>query len=112
MTPFKAMGMDFAEVKRVCDDCTIAGFKAIYEAVPAKPFRFLYFSADGVPSDPSKKPLLMGDYLVMRVSRSAMRPLAGLVYDPLLTCAYPFLIHRARLHGKSQTFLRNTRMCR
>lgn len=40
----------------------------MYEAGPAKPFRFLYFSADGTPDDPSKKPAILGDYQVMRVS--------------------------------------------
>lgn len=69
MTPFKSWGMDFAEVKRVCQDCTLAGFKAIYEAGPARPFRFLYFSGDGVPTDPNAaKPKILGDYMMMRVS--------------------------------------------
>ena len=68
VTPFRSGGFDFAEVKRVCQDCTLAGFKAIYEAGPARPFRFLYFSAEGTPQDPSKRPFIMGDYQVMRVS--------------------------------------------
>ena len=68
MTPFRTGKFDFEEVKRVCQDCTLAGFKAMYEGGPAKPFRFLYVSADGTPEDPSKRPTLMGDYQVMRVS--------------------------------------------
>ena len=63
----RAQGMDAAEVRRVCKDCTLAGFRAIYESNPASPFRFLYVSGDGVPSDLSKKPLLMGNYMIMRV---------------------------------------------
>ncbi|KAJ5724054.1 hypothetical protein N7488_002089 [Penicillium malachiteum] len=66
ITPFRAGNFPFAEVKRVCQDCTLAGFKAIYEAGPQRPFRFLYFSAEGTPRDPSKRPMLMGDYQVMR----------------------------------------------
>lgn len=69
MTPFKSWSMDFAEVKRVCQDCTLAGFKAINEAGPARPFRFLYFSGDAVPNDPNAaKPAFLGDYIMMRVS--------------------------------------------
>jgi hypothetical protein len=68
VTPFRSGGFDFAEVKRVCQDCTLAGFKAIHEAGPARPFRFLYFSAEGTPQDPSQRPYFLGDYQVMRVS--------------------------------------------
>lgn len=68
VTPIKGMNMDFAEVKRVCQTCTLEGFKAIQEAKPAKPFRFVYFSAEGLPQDPLAKPLLLGEYRLMRVS--------------------------------------------
>lgn len=68
MTPFRTGRFDFAEVKRVCQDCTIAGFKAMYESGLARPFRFLYFSAEGTPRDPTNKPVFMGDYQIMRVS--------------------------------------------
>ncbi|PWY73033.1 hypothetical protein BO70DRAFT_364783 [Aspergillus heteromorphus CBS 117.55] len=72
VTPFRTGSFDFAEVKRVCQDCTLAGFKAMYEAGPTRPFRFLYFSADGTPRDPSKKPAIMGDYQVMRCETELM----------------------------------------
>ncbi|KAJ5710069.1 hypothetical protein N7493_009661 [Penicillium malachiteum] len=72
ITPFRASNFPFAEVKRVCQDCTLAGFKAIYEARPKSPFRFLYFSAEGTPQDPSKRPMLMGDYQVMRCNTENM----------------------------------------
>jgi len=69
VTPTKSSRSEFAEVKRVCYDCTMAGFKAIYEAGPARPFRFLYFSGAAVMDDPkAKKPFYLGDYMVMRVS--------------------------------------------
>ncbi|KAJ5893426.1 hypothetical protein N7495_005117 [Penicillium taxi] len=72
VTPFRTSSFDFAEVKRVCQDCTLAGFKAMYESGPAKPFRFLYFSADGTPRDPTKRPVIMGDYQVMRCETELM----------------------------------------
>jgi hypothetical protein len=40
----------------------------MYQAGPARPFRFIYLSAEGTPRDPSKKPPIMGDYQIMRVS--------------------------------------------
>ncbi|KAJ6021032.1 hypothetical protein N7540_006536 [Penicillium herquei] len=72
ITPFRASNFPFAEVKRVCQDCTLAGFKAIYDAGPKSPFRFLYFSAEGTPRDPSHRPILMGDYQVMRSNTENM----------------------------------------
>jgi hypothetical protein len=67
VTPFKSRGVDFAEVKRICQDCTLAGLKAMYEAGPAKPFRFLYLSGEGTPRDLTKKPPFMAQYQLMRV---------------------------------------------
>ena len=67
ITPFRTGSFDFAEVKRVCQDCTKLGFEAMYQAGPARPFRFIYLSAEGTPRDPSKKPAIMGDYQIMRV---------------------------------------------
>lgn len=69
MTPLRSRSFDFAEVKRVCQTCTLAGFKAIYEAGPARPFRFVYFSGEGITPDLARKPRFMGDYMLMRVSR-------------------------------------------
>lgn len=40
----------------------------MYEAGPARPFRFLYFSVKGTPLDSTNKPALMGDHRIMRVS--------------------------------------------
>lgn len=39
----------------------------MYEAAPARPFRFMYLSAEGITRDPTKKPLIMPDYNIMRV---------------------------------------------
>lgn len=67
VTPVKSRGVAFAEIKRICQDCALVGLKAMKDAGPSKPFRFVYLSGDPVPRDPTqKKPLLMGDYLAMR----------------------------------------------
>lgn len=70
VTPTKSKLMDVADVKRVCHDYTMTGLQAMYEAEPAKPFRFLYMSGYMSQRDPSKKPFLLGDYAVMRVSQT------------------------------------------
>ncbi|CAG8935899.1 unnamed protein product [Penicillium salamii] len=72
ITPFRIKKFDFAEVKRVCQDCTKIGFEAMYQAGPARPFRFVYLSADGTPRDPTKKPAIWGDYQVMRCNTELM----------------------------------------
>ncbi|OOG00093.1 hypothetical protein ASPCADRAFT_203986 [Aspergillus carbonarius ITEM 5010] len=66
ITPFRQIQFDFAEIKRVCQACTAEGFNAIYEAGPARPFRFLYVSGSGTPRDPTRRPMVWGDYQVMR----------------------------------------------
>jgi len=68
ITPFKIGKLGFAEIKRVCQTCAVAGLKAICEANPvsAKPTKFVYMSAEGTPQDLTKKPFMMGDYQIMR----------------------------------------------
>ncbi|KAK7912188.1 hypothetical protein PG985_014669 [Apiospora marii] len=68
ITPGRLYQFDFAEVKRVCQDCTMAGLKAVSEANTdsAKTTTFVYMSAEGTPEDLTKKPFFMGDYLLMR----------------------------------------------
>ncbi|KAJ5372765.1 hypothetical protein N7517_004771 [Penicillium concentricum] len=72
VTPFRTGGFDFAEVKRVCQDCTKLGFEAMYKAGPARPFRFMYLSAQGTPRDPTERPIIMADYQVMRCNTELM----------------------------------------
>jgi hypothetical protein len=67
--------MDFEEVRRVSHTCTLEGFKAMYEAGPATPFRFLYFCGTGIPDELSTKPLILGDFRLMRVSQT--RPVSA-----------------------------------
>ncbi|KGO46098.1 hypothetical protein PEX1_064980 [Penicillium expansum] len=93
---------DFAEVKRVCQDCTLAGFKAMYEAGPAKPFRFIYFSADGTPRDPTKKPAIMGDYQVMRCETELMVIKFPAQYPGVEICiAQPGVVVNSTSFGRS-----------
>ncbi|KAJ5682235.1 hypothetical protein N7462_005400 [Penicillium macrosclerotiorum] len=68
VTPFRTGGFDFAEVKRVCQECTLLGFEAIYRAGPSRPFRFLYFSAEGTSQGPAEESSawFMRDYQIMR----------------------------------------------
>ncbi|KAJ5650222.1 uncharacterized protein N7484_003945 [Penicillium longicatenatum] len=93
VTPFRSGGFDFAEVKRVCQDCTSAGFKAVYEAGPARPFRFLYFSAEGTPQDPSQRPYFLGDYQVMRCETENMVRKFQTQYEETKVCiAHPGVV--------------------
>lgn len=58
-------------MRRICQDFTIAGMAAMYEAGPAKPFRFLYMSGTATNRDPNQKPgWFMPEYTQMRVSLS------------------------------------------
>jgi hypothetical protein len=59
--------MPFEDVKRICQDYTIAGLKAMHEAHPAKPFRFLYVSGIGTVRDPKVTPMFEPKYAWMRV---------------------------------------------
>ncbi|KAJ5510199.1 hypothetical protein N7453_002302 [Penicillium expansum] len=70
--PLHTGGFDFAEVKRVCQDCTKLRFEAMYEAGPARPFRFMYLSAENIPRDPTKRPVVMADYHNMRRNTELM----------------------------------------
>ncbi|KAJ5922023.1 hypothetical protein N7516_009726 [Penicillium verrucosum] len=71
LTPLQA-DFDFTEVKRVCQDCTKLGFEAMYEAGPARPFRFIYLSAEGTPRDPTKDPVILPDFFIMRRNTELM----------------------------------------
>ncbi|KAJ6093073.1 hypothetical protein N7486_008362 [Penicillium sp. IBT 16267x] len=93
VTPFRAGSFDFAEVKRVCQDCTLAGFKAIYESGPARPLRFLYFSAEGTPQDASQRPFFLGDYQVMRCETENMVRKFPTLYEGTQICiAHPGVV--------------------
>ncbi|KAJ5592334.1 hypothetical protein N7537_009238 [Penicillium hordei] len=71
LTPLQP-GIDFAEVKRVCQDYTKLGFEAMCEAGPARPFRFIYLSAGGTPRDPTKDPVILPEFFIMRCNTELM----------------------------------------
>lgn len=78
ITPGRASTYDFAEVRRVCQDCTMAGLEALREANSgaSNPVKFVYLSGHGVSQDFATKPLILGEYLTMRVSQTYLsRPL-------------------------------------
>jgi hypothetical protein len=71
--PSKSRGLEFDEVRRVCHDYTLAGLQAMVEAhgksgSNAAPLRFMYMSGSAAERDPKKVPILMPEYLLMRVS--------------------------------------------
>lgn len=80
ISPAKASTMDWDELKRVSETCTIAGMKAMYEAGPANPFRFLYVCGETAERDQTaardatKKPGMREKYNMMRVSQHAFFP--------------------------------------
>lgn len=80
ITPTKSKMYDFQDVVRVCQTSTMAGLKAIHESNGAKPFRFLYMSGSSVPRDPTERPKMMADYILMRLWRDGEA-------SPSLRCA-------------------------
>lgn len=72
ITPSKTKGMDPAEVKRVCQTFTMAGFRAMYEAGPARPFRFVYMSGINAERDQTKTPSFYPEYSLMRGETESM----------------------------------------
>jgi hypothetical protein len=65
--------MDFEKVRRICQDYTLFGLKAMVEARETnatKPFRFLYMSGVAAERDQNKVPRLMAQYSLMRVCRA------------------------------------------
>jgi hypothetical protein len=63
--------MPWEEVRKICRDYTLTGFDTIAQlprGSEGKPLRFIYVSGANSVRDPSKKPWIMGDYTLMRVS--------------------------------------------
>ena len=54
VTPRHAFRMDREEVRKVCQDYTMAGLEAMRSSGLARPFRVAYLSAVAVPRDVSK----------------------------------------------------------
>jgi uncharacterized protein YbjT (DUF2867 family) len=68
ITPTKSQLEKFEDVVRVCQTSTLAGMRAMVEAREGKKFRFLYMSGLQAERDQSKRPRVMGEYVLMRVS--------------------------------------------
>ena len=91
ITPGRARTYDFAEVKRVCQDCTIAGLEALRETNSAaqKPVRFVYLSGHGISQDFTTKPFVLGEYRTMRVSRAHLSRYYKTIQVNLTALTYP-----------------------
>ncbi|KAK0707453.1 hypothetical protein B0H67DRAFT_647638 [Lasiosphaeris hirsuta] len=66
ITPTKSKTYAFEDVKRICQTSTLAGFRAMADAGPARPFRFLYMSGSAAERDQTKRPIVLAEYLLMR----------------------------------------------
>ncbi|KAK4944603.1 hypothetical protein LTR10_016037 [Elasticomyces elasticus] len=69
ITPTKAKSMPWDEVKRVCQNYTMSGLQAIFEArgtSTSTPLRFLYMSGIAAERDQTKTPRFMAQYSLMR----------------------------------------------
>ncbi|KAJ3040700.1 hypothetical protein HDV00_010593 [Rhizophlyctis rosea] len=63
ITPSRSNFVNFDEVKRVCQSSPLAGLKAMHEAGPEKPFRFIFMSAQFAPGSDKG---IMAQYIQMR----------------------------------------------
>jgi hypothetical protein len=70
ITPSKSAMYEFDEVRRICQTCTLVGLQTMYDAKPAKPFRFIYLSGVAAERDQTKTPSFKPEYSKMRVSVS------------------------------------------
>ena len=68
ITPTKSSMYDWDTVVRVCQTSTMMGLRAMYEAGPAKPFRFIYCSGFSAERDQTKTPDFRPQYSLLRVS--------------------------------------------
>ncbi|MCJ1384882.1 hypothetical protein MMC17_008000 [Xylographa soralifera] len=73
ITPTKSRAFEFDEVRRVCQEHTLAGLQAMLKAhseggnhdIP-RPFRFMYMSGTAAERDQNKTPSYMPQYSLMR----------------------------------------------
>ncbi|KAL6908757.1 hypothetical protein GGI43DRAFT_393557 [Trichoderma evansii] len=69
ITPRKSGALPWDEVRKICLDYTIAGLETLAKLPrgnEAKPLQFVYVSGANVERDQTKKPWVLGDYLLMR----------------------------------------------
>lgn len=70
ITPSKMKDSTLDEARKVCVEYTVSGLETMTQLSREKgasPFRFLYVSGHKSERDQSKKPWVMGDYLLVRV---------------------------------------------
>lgn len=70
MTPTKSKTMEWQEVEKICSEYVMNGFdtlKQLPRGESGKPLRFVYASGAMTERDQTKKPMLMADYVLMRV---------------------------------------------
>ncbi|KAH7375409.1 hypothetical protein B0T11DRAFT_270309 [Plectosphaerella cucumerina] len=109
VTPTRSRLLNAAEVKRVCHDYTAAGLHAMYDAGPAKPFRFLYMSGSNSQRDPAKKPWLLGDYSVMRGAVENLVHDFAAEHDAFEVCvAKPGIMSGAGVLGSAMNLILNS----
>lgn len=75
--------MPFEDVRNICLTYTETGISTI-SPLASRPYRFIYISDANGELDQTKKPLIMGDYALVRVSVHSSTPPAP---PPLFT--YP-----------------------
>ncbi|KAI4859821.1 putative nucleoside-diphosphate-sugar epimerase [Hypoxylon rubiginosum] len=92
ITPSKSNMYNFDEVKRVCQACTIAGFKAIHQSGLSKPFRFLYLSGAGIERDQTKTLRYQPKYMHMRGDTETKVLALAKEFDVEATAARPGFI--------------------
>jgi hypothetical protein len=69
VTPSKLKTMTLEEVNKICYDYTVTGIETMAPlASKEKPFRFIYISGANGERDQTKRPRIMGDYALIRVS--------------------------------------------
>ncbi|KAK4180908.1 hypothetical protein QBC36DRAFT_2081 [Triangularia setosa] len=66
ITPSQLKSVPWETTVKVCRDYAVNGVKVISSLTEKKPFRFVYISGSNAVRDPAKKPLLLGDYCILR----------------------------------------------
>jgi hypothetical protein len=72
ITPSKSKTYAWEEVRKICVDYVMTGLESVWHqrnTSSTTPFRFVYMSGSNAERDPAKKPMILGDYLLMRVSQ-------------------------------------------
>ncbi|KAK4110896.1 hypothetical protein N656DRAFT_790777 [Canariomyces notabilis] len=69
ITPSQYRSFPWEQVVKVCRDYALRGVETISQLPrdgQGKPFRFVYVSGNNAERDPNKKPMILGDYCLMR----------------------------------------------